>query len=231
MLIDTLLVTGIISILILIIYSIRSITMNQLINGLIIGIGVMIVLQISCSVLRSDDDLKKNRVVTYYVYDSKTDDMFKERVKNILISSKWNEFHTYERTDDYMNSDISIKLVSDEDMEKYHKGKEKYYPSGKQIRFSVTTQDHNYKPEIMINANSWMYGVKESGLNLTDYRTYVINHEFGHGLGYGHQPCVKGDEVCPVMFQSTIGCPENIKCGHQPDMRDTQKRLKFAYIK
>jgi hypothetical protein len=64
--------------------------MNQLINGLIIGIGVMIVLQISCSVLRSDDDLKKKRVVTYYVYDSETDDMFKERVKNILISSKWN---------------------------------------------------------------------------------------------------------------------------------------------
>ncbi|WP_336249645.1 DUF3152 domain-containing protein [Stomatohabitans albus] len=50
--------------------------------------------------------------------------------------------------------------------------------------------------------------------DLEVYRTYVISHEFGHGLGHHHQtaPCSDPNQPAPVMMQQSInlrGCKPN----------------------
>lgn len=84
--------------------------------------------------------------------------------------------------------------------------------------FSCYAQDEN---KIYMNLDNWM-GKSKSELPLDRYRTYVINHEVGHRLGFGH-PTSQKTEYCEmnkgkrgsVMIQMTRGpdwvtpCVEN----------------------
>lgn len=161
--------------------------------------------------------LKSNTPLSYYIFRSELDPKFVETTHKILQESNWHKYRNFERTYILSNSDISIYLKSNQWLEPYHKNK-KFYPSGKQIRWSITSKVEGENPIVYINAKSWINGVEESGLSLDRYKTYVINHEFGHALGYTHKECT-GD-VCPVMYQSTRGCPADTVCGYQPDERD-----------
>jgi hypothetical protein len=75
--------------------------------------------------------------------------------------------------------------------------------NGKRVYFSVTFISENPRT-ILFDPYNYKYGVKRSGLSVEDYRTYVINHEFGHVLGKDHLRC-KAGEQCPVMYQMTRG--------------------------
>ena len=169
--------------------------------------------------------------IKYYVYYSNIDPLFVPRVNYILANSRWHKWYNFQPTDCKEEADIYIKLKPDKYMDKYENKKE-YYPSGKEIRWSVTVQSPVQKPRIYINANSWLHGVEESKLSLAAYRTYVINHEFGHALGFTHQPCTESDpfKTCPVMYQSTRGCPKNKHCGRQPVEQDRTKIMPEAYL-
>ncbi|MFI5494076.1 DUF3152 domain-containing protein [Actinoplanes sp. NPDC051859] len=58
---------------------------------------------------------------------------------------------------------------------------------------------------VVINVARWVKGVPRYAPGLETYRQYVINHEVGHRLGYGHQLCPGKGEPAPVMQQQTLG--------------------------
>ena len=68
--------------------------------------------------------------------------------------------------------------------------------------------------ECWINFYRWTHGAKPSGLPLTKYRNYMINHEVGHALGRLHATCPCDGCSAPIMMQHTISidrCKPNDK--------------------
>ena len=65
---------------------------------------------------------------------------------------------------------------------------------------------------VVINMFRWLSGAKDFGTDLSTYRIYLINHEVGHYLGWGHSDCPSDNAIAPVMMQqskSTNGCIPN----------------------
>lgn len=61
----------------------------------------------------------------------------------------------------------------------------------------------------VINAVRWRDGAATYGTDLVNYRTYLISHEVGHGVGHHHASCPAPGRRAPVMVQQTIslgGC-------------------------
>jgi uncharacterized protein YabE (DUF348 family) len=62
-----------------------------------------------------------------------------------------------------------------------------------------------------LNVNRWWTGVP-SFSDISVYRRYLVNHEVGHGLGFGHGGCPAQGALAPVMMQQSIslgGCRPN----------------------
>lgn len=65
---------------------------------------------------------------------------------------------------------------------------------------------------IALNALRWTRGVPHFDGDLMGYRQYLVNHEFGHYLGHGHQECPGPGRKAPVMMTQTISlgrCTKN----------------------
>ena len=58
---------------------------------------------------------------------------------------------------------------------------------------------------VVLNARRWLLGAEAYGADVAAYRTYLVNHEVGHGLGHGHAYCGGSGKVAPVMMQQTYG--------------------------
>lgn len=172
-----------------------------------------------------------NQTITYMVVPSAIDPNFTIQANHIIkTSSLYKKYNLREVNKD---ADITIYLTPRKDLDKWHKDK-KFYPDGKEIRYSMTWQGKKHKPKIYIDDQNWLNGVKESELSLQDYRQYVILHELMHGLGYGHQECnqeTANNGTCPIMYQSTVGCPDGFKCGKTPIEADFTKKLNERYIR
>ncbi|WP_233517558.1 DUF3152 domain-containing protein [Geodermatophilus marinus] len=69
-----------------------------------------------------------------------------------------------------------------------------------------------YGERAVINLARWETAVPHYDGDVATYRQYVVNHEVGHALGNGHQPCPGPGLPAPVMQQQTLaleGCTKN----------------------
>lgn len=171
--------------------------------------------------------MQEKKDYTYFIDDSLSGD-FTEQCRKILHHSVVNNTHNIREVLDKKSADIEIYLVTRDEMMKRRGNRplEMYPGTNKPIYFSWT--HHRPKPTIYIDEVNWLYGVDESGLSVDDYRTYVIQHEFMHALGFDHQECnekTAPNGVCPIMYQSTRGCPTGFKCGYNITKFDYEKRI------
>jgi Protein of unknown function (DUF3152) len=58
---------------------------------------------------------------------------------------------------------------------------------------------------VVLNAKRWLLGADSYGSDLTNYRRYLVNHEFGHALGKHHVDCPGPGRLAPVMMQHHQG--------------------------
>lgn len=65
----------------------------------------------------------------------------------------------------------------------------------------------------VLNVARWLLGAPSYEGRVDDYRSYVVNHEVGHTLGFGHATCPGEGQPAPVMMQQTKGLDG---CTHGP---------------
>ncbi|CAN7256842.1 DUF3152 domain-containing protein [Terrabacter sp. LjRoot27] len=58
---------------------------------------------------------------------------------------------------------------------------------------------------VVLNLRRWVLGATAYGTDIAGYRTYLVNHEVGHGIGHAHAYCGGTGKVAPVMMQQTYG--------------------------
>jgi hypothetical protein len=176
--------------------------------------------------------ITKRKEITYYIEPSVADSNFTSEVRKILHDSSINNTHIIKEVLDVNIADIHIELTPRDQLNKFYDKDELYPGTNRKIWFSFTTQYP--KPRIYIDEINWLYGVTDSKLSLTEYRRYVIQHEFMHALGYDHQVCDNStapNGVCPVLYQATRGCPSGFKCGYKVTPYDYNKKIIGSYFK
>ncbi len=60
-------------------------------------------------------------------------------------------------------------------------------------------------PNVIINEDRWRGATATWPYGVATYRNYVVNHEVGHWLGWGHIPCAGPGRRAPVMAQQSKG--------------------------
>lgn len=100
-----------------------------------------------------------------------------------------------QQTDDPASADIRVVLATPATVDK------RCAATGLLTRGQLSCWDGS---RAMLNLTRWREGVDDFE-SLTRYRTYLINHEFGHGLGRGHEYCSEPGKPAPVMMQQSKG--------------------------
>jgi hypothetical protein len=62
---------------------------------------------------------------------------------------------------------------------------------------------------VFINDARWERGAVSYNGDIVSYKVYAINHEVGHALGHGHEPCAVNGGLAPVMMQQSFSTSNN----------------------
>ncbi|MBV8541881.1 MAG: DUF3152 domain-containing protein [Pseudonocardiales bacterium] len=107
--------------------------------------------------------------------------------------------YQFQRVDDSRAATLRISLTSQETTRRL---------CGFQIPFDASCwrpEDHR----VVINTARWARGAVAFQGNVVQYQQYAINHEVGHGLGFGHIACDGPGRLAPVMMQQTWGVADD----------------------
>lgn len=88
------------------------------------------------------------------------------------------------------------------------------YAAHNHLKDLSVTDTRSHPAIIDIHAGNWESPPRKFLGTRAEYRAYLINHEVGHALGYGHEPLGNRDEngFCKLMSQQTrgtLGCRPN----------------------
>ncbi len=62
---------------------------------------------------------------------------------------------------------------------------------------------------VLINDARWVRGAMAYDTDVNSYRSYAVNHEVGHALGFSHLPCPETGAPAPVMMQQSWSTADN----------------------
>lgn len=72
--------------------------------------------------------------------------------------------------------------------------------------YNLSVTDSRASPiKIYFSEENWNSGANSGYTNIQEYRTYVVNHEFGHALGHGHAKCPRPGGPAHIMQQQSLG--------------------------
>ncbi|MGH3852745.1 MAG: DUF3152 domain-containing protein [Pseudonocardiaceae bacterium] len=107
--------------------------------------------------------------------------------------------YQFQRIDDSRAATLRISLTSQETTRRL---------CGFQISFDASCwQQHDHR--VVINTARWARGAVAFQGNVVQYQQYTVNHEVGHGLGFGHIACDGPGRLAPVMMQQTWGVADD----------------------
>ena len=135
--------------------------------------------------------------------NDKNRERLNELKKYLLDERGWkSQGYDFTEVDDIKNADIQVYFKTNDELKKivnYNKNL---------MNLSIT--DYSTTPTtIYFNIENWNNPpkeFKEKNNRLSTYRAYLVQHEFGHAIGFGHEKRPEKSEnmkSCPVMLQQS----------------------------
>jgi hypothetical protein len=116
-----------------------------------------------------------------------------------LSNASW----SFQRVDSEADADVDVRLATPQTVDTL---------CGSAGLATDGVYSCKYGKTIMINLRRWLQGAPEYPVSIDEYHANVINHEFGHFLGFEHMKCPAPGMPAPVMMTQTIdlgGCVPN----------------------
>tara|TARA_Y100000389_G_C17365178_1_gene465907 strand:- start:357 stop:863 length:507 start_codon:yes stop_codon:yes gene_type:complete len=142
----------------------------------------------------------KQKYINASTFTYKVPKKYKNEVNEYLQDERGWVSKGYKFKQVHNNPKIEVYFKTNEEIKEIFKGIARLHD------LSVTDRGSN-PIKIYFNINNWENPPKayetESNNRLKQYREYLVQHEFGHAIGYNHHHYKKKYSNCPVMLQQS----------------------------